>query len=230
MKLKEFVEIRENHDLERVIEFAWNVTIRCKKLGYPELMWQYDGLREKFISAFNHKDDKILILESDEGIEGVVCLFVELEDKYLQTMGGIYFKHDFKYTLDKLIEYLKKNFEGFEIYIGYTSRDKKILEVLDRKGKVFEKSEFFHLDEDKLISKDTNKTINIRLLNIDDFDSFSKVHDEMNPDMYWNSERIRNRFNEWRIFTYCDEGKILAYILSKVYDNFLVKYFVLLLV
>jgi len=58
----QFVEIREYKDLERAIEFAWNATQRCKRGGYPEEVWKYEGIKEYFTKAFNPKDDKVLVL------------------------------------------------------------------------------------------------------------------------------------------------------------------------
>jgi len=70
MKINKFIEIKKDDDLEKAIEFAWKVTKRDKKVGYPEKIWEYEGLREEFLKAYNHENDKILILESEKGIEG----------------------------------------------------------------------------------------------------------------------------------------------------------------
>ncbi|HEY8362796.1 MAG TPA: hypothetical protein VIK77_07920 [Tissierellaceae bacterium] len=95
--------------------------------------------------------------------------------------------------------------------------DKGILNALASKWKIIETSEFFRLEKDNLIVKDISERI--KMLTMDDFDAFSSIHDKMNPDMYWNSERIKNNFNRWRIFTYCKDEEILAYIMSLIYDN-----------
>lgn len=217
MKTNKFIEIRDNNDLDKAIEFAWNVTKREKKVGYPEKIWEYDCLREVFLKSFNHKDDKILLLKSEEGIEGVVCLFVDLEEKYLQTMGGIYYKDDFEHTIDRFIEYLREYYKHFEIIIGYTSMDKSILKVLERKGQVLDQSEFFKLHRNNLNPKENRE--DIKLLTMEHFESFAKIHDKMNPEMFWNSERLRKNFNKWRIFTFYKEEKIGGYVLSMIYDN-----------
>lgn len=215
MKANKFIEIKEKIDLEEAIEFAWDVTRRDEKAGYPEKTWEYEGLREEFIKAYNHKDDKMLLLRSGEDITGVVCLFVDKQDMYLQTIGGIYYKDDFEYVLNKFIEYLEKNFKNYEIIIGYTSKDKNILKVLEQKGEIFEKAEFFKLYKNNLKFKDIRE--DIRLLTTDDFEDFSDIHDKINSNMYWTSERLKEDLDNWRIFVYKESGKIKSYIMIRVY-------------
>ena len=217
MKDNKFIEIKEKSDLEEAIEFAWNVIRRDEKAGYPEKTWEYEGLREEFIKAYNHKDDKMLLLKSGEDINGVVCLFVDKEDMYLQTIGGIYYKDDFEYVLNKFIEYLEENFKSYEIIIGYTSKDKNILKVLEQKGEIFEKAEFFKLYKNNLKFKDIRE--DIRLLTTDDLKDFSDIHDKINPNIYWTSERLIKDLDNWRIFVYREMGKIKSYIMSQVYTD-----------
>ena len=217
MKVNKFIEIKEKIDLEEAIEFAWDITRRDGKAGYPEKTWEYDGLREEFIKAYNHQDDKMLLLRSGEDINGVVCLFIDKENKYLQTIGGIYYKDDFEYVLNKFIEYLEENFKSYDMIIGYTSKDKNILKVLEQKGEIFEKAEFFKLYKNNLKIKDIRE--DIRLLTTDDLEDFSDIHDKINPDMYWTSERLKKNLDNWRIFVYREMGKIKSYIMSQVYTD-----------
>lgn len=217
MKVNKFIEIKEKIDLEEAIEFAWDITRRDGKAGYPEKTWEYDGLREEFIKAYNHQDDKMLLLRSGEDINGVVCLFVDKENEYLQTIGGIYYKDDFEYVLNKFIEYLEENFKSYDMIIGYTSKDKNILKVLEQKGEIFEKAEFFKLYKNNLKIKDIRE--DIRLLTTDDLEDFSDIHDKINPDMYWTSERLKKNLDNWRIFVYREMGKIKSYIMSQVYTD-----------
>jgi hypothetical protein len=54
----------------------------------------------------------------------------------------------------------------------------------------------------------------VRLVTPESFDSFAVLHDRINPDMYWTSERIRADLTRWRIFR---RGE--AYLLLSFWSN-----------
>ena len=60
------------------------------------------------------------------------------------------------------------------------------------------------------------KKVIVTLLDKEDFPGFAQLHDQL-PDMYWNSRRIWDRFDDmWRIPVYKVQGKIVGYALMNI--------------
>jgi hypothetical protein len=52
-----------------------------------------------------------------------------------------------------------------------------------------------------------------------DFDVFSSLHDERNPEMYWTSERIKKDLTRWGIFVLYSGKQITGYILISMWNQ-----------
>jgi len=60
-----------------------------------------------------------------------------------------------------------------------------------------------------------SENFDIREINQDNFSAFAPIHDEKNPDMYWNSERIFKGLPVWDIFAIFSDGAISDYMLLR---------------
>ncbi|MCL2170402.1 MAG: hypothetical protein FWB74_10315 [Defluviitaleaceae bacterium] len=49
------------------------------------------------------------------------------------------------------------------------------------------------------------------VLDMADFADFARLHDAMNPEMYWTSRRVWDRWEDWRIFVIYENGEIVSY-------------------
>jgi len=68
-------------------------------------------------------------------------------------------------------------------------------------------------DDVTIIPKKDDVSFDIHLVNAEKFDNFAKFHDLTNPDMYWNSARVKETIDTWRIHTYSVQEKIVGYIM-----------------
>lgn len=207
-----FIKITNENELEDIIEFAWNITKRDIRVGYPSGVWEYNGLRKSIINAFNDSDD-ILVLKEDNKIIAFISLLIEEDNKYLQTIGGIYCIDDFDYTFNKLLEYKKENYPDFKLYIIYSSYNKEILNRLAKEGEILDKLNYYRLDNDKLKLREVDKSISY--IKDSEFKEFSVLHDKLNPDIYWNSDNLLKDIENWNILVYREDGNIVAYALYK---------------
>ncbi|MCL2854911.1 MAG: hypothetical protein FWE21_04760 [Defluviitaleaceae bacterium] len=51
-----------------------------------------------------------------------------------------------------------------------------------------------------------------------DFDEFAQLHDRLNPDMYWNSQRMVQDLSHWAVFVVLNGGKITAYTMLALWN------------
>jgi len=49
-----------------------------------------------------------------------------------------------------------------------------------------------------------------------DYESFAKLHDKTNPDMYWTSRRVLAKWDIWRIFVHKTNAKITGYAMIMI--------------
>jgi len=63
------------------------------------------------------------------------------------------------------------------------------------------------------ITYENNKA---KQLTKDDFITIANLHDTNNPDMYWTSQRICDKWDDWRIFAIWSEGNITGYAMMSI--------------
>lgn len=52
----------------------------------------------------------------------------------------------------------------------------------------------------------------------EDFNEFAVIHDQLNPEMYWSSERIGRDLSRWGIFILRSDNRIVGYILLSMWS------------
>lgn len=64
-------------------------------------------------------------------------------------------------------------------------------------------------------------------INKENYDCFARYHDRMNPNVYWNSQRLLSCLDEWSIFAIIDDNNIYGYIMTAQWNNDIAEIFVL---
>ncbi|MGL5749200.1 MAG: hypothetical protein ACRCXT_01640 [Paraclostridium sp.] len=80
-------EIEENL-LEEVVKFSWVIFSHKENSGFPKYR-SYEEMHKYFLRSGLHIDDKVLAYYEDGELIGVLNLFVDKDNKYLQALGGI---------------------------------------------------------------------------------------------------------------------------------------------
>lgn len=141
------------------------------------------------MKAIHHNEDKVLVCYEEGEIVGVLNLFVEAENKFLQGQGGIFAKGDFNYVAMQFIDYLRTNYANYEMHFGYPAENVDAINFLKGINAELVESTFtMELKKDNFVQNIVNS--DVIPLEKEYYKEFASFHDKYNSDMYWTSERI----------------------------------------
>ena len=109
-----------------------------------------------------------------------------------------------------------EEFGGYERFLCFHNTDPPA-DVLEEVGAV--------LVDDNLEMRLTPENFvpasvtNVHRLADEDFGAFANLHDKLNPDMYWNGERIAKDLTRWAIFAVQRCGGIVAYAMLALWNR-----------
>lgn len=116
--------------------------------------------------------------------------------------------------LIEFLEYINIKYPNIKVFMGFQSENKDACHSLMKNGfKSLEQSYNNVLHLENYVIRDYN--YNVEKLDIIDFNSFKKLHDNTDIDIYWNSERIFNEFDDWIIYVYKINDEIKGAIYCK---------------
>lgn len=202
-------------EYEKYKDFAYEIAMDPTKAGYPSYS---DGVKTKEMffereeKAFERDYEGILLFEYEGNVEGWINYYALEADNYLGT-SSFNINSYTEVALKEFIEYSEINYSGYDLFLGYSRKNKQAVNYLETHGfECIEESinNTFILDDYKIIEKDTNV---IRVTK-DNYDCFRAIHDQIEGDMYWNSDRIYNDFDNWIVFVKLNNGESVgcAYI------------------
>ena len=76
------IEINETK-FDEVVQYCWEIAIDKTRYGFPRFE-TYEHLCNRFLRTLQHQDDKILAYYEGSTLLGVLNLYVEEKEKYLQ--------------------------------------------------------------------------------------------------------------------------------------------------
>lgn len=199
--------------LEEVVRFSWEIFSDSRNSGFPKYR-TCEEMRKYFLRAVRHEDDKVVAYYDGEELIGVLNLFVDEENEYLQAQGGVLAKRSFDIVCDEFIRYLESNYSGYKMYFGYPVENEKAINYLkDIKAKPVDASITMNLKKVDFVRADVFDEV--VLLTDKYYKEYGVFHDKHNPNMYWNSERIFEKIDIWKIYVIMKEGKIVGSIFIK---------------
>lgn len=202
-------KIATHAEIEELAEFSWEIQSNIETASYPmdrykskqdmmDIMHKYLDINPQY------PDDTVLVLREGGKTAAVVILEVEREACYLQTCG-IYTPGNDCHVYSELTSWCCRHFKRFRLYIGLPMENCNGCKAAkEAGGKQVENSEFLRLDRCNFTP--IQSKLDIRLLSYDDFDELAVFLNDMDIDIppdeiYWNAERIREKFDIWRIYT-----------------------------
>ncbi len=199
------IRILNENEILSATDFAWELCKNPETNSYP-LRESKAALEARFLKSKQYADDRFLGCFTDGLLTGVIYIFAEKAEKYLQT-SGIYISEGYEELMDELISFLKKDYSGFDIMFGYPKENTTALEYFDSHNyERIEASTDMRLQCEDFVCG--TLVMEVEKLTIEDFDSYASFHDTFSGDMYWNSTRIKACFEEWSIYIYKQCGKI----------------------
>lgn len=206
------IEINETK-FDEVVQYCWEIAIDKTRYGFPRFE-TYEHLCNRFLRTLQHQDDKILAYYEGSTLLGVLNLYVEEKEKYLQGIGGIFTTAQIDTVAGLFIEYIQSTYQGYELYFGFPKEHGEA-------NQYFKRIKATPMDASltmKLVPQDFScDPIFDEVIKLDEehLMEYAAFHDLHNPNMYWNGKRIRENFNLWHIFYIKRDNCIVGSIFIK---------------
>lgn len=210
----------QEQDFEQYVDFAYQLALDSTKSGYPTYI---DGIKTKddFVArarkAFSANgeenfaaSEEILLYEQEGEVQGWIHYFYLPEDHYLDTCAFC-IASGMGEALTEFIAFAREHFPGSELYLGFPKENTEAVDTL--KSLNFDCIEESYNDaidfEDYLLQPED---VGIIFINRENYEFFSSLHGQNDSDMYWNSARILDTIDRWRIYVCLKNTKIAGAI------------------
>lgn len=194
-------------EAEKYIDFAYELALDPTRSGYPTYT---DGIKTKedFVEVCRRRltrRDRQVLLYLEEGVVSGWIQYVFLEEEaYLQTeifniAGNI------AQALSEFTDYCEENYHGYTLYLGFPAENRSAVSFLAGSGwKCIERNYNDVLFFDRYEVQPESAEI-VRVTR-DNFCEFRKLHEPIEGEMYWNSDRLYEDLDNWGIYLYRRDG------------------------
>ncbi len=194
-------------EFETYLDFAYALATDPAHTGYPIYC---DGIKtkadftERRLKAFERDDEEMLLFLRDGEIRGLIHYTIIPEDRYLQTIG-FHIAEATEEALSDFLAYAGERCPGFDAFFGFPAENRAAVSYLSGRG--------FECIED-----DWNNTAypqklppipapdGLIRIGRENYGLFRALHDQIEGDMYWNSDRILADLDRWVVFVKAPAG------------------------
>lgn len=198
----------QQQDFDQYVDYAYQLSLDTTKSGYPTYA---DGIKTKddFVArarkSFSTDNEEILLYEQDGKAAGWIHYYYLPEDHYLDTCAFCV-SFGMKKALAEFIAFAQEHFPGSELYLGFPRENAEAVAVLESLN--FDCIEESYNDaiafKDYVLQPEDAGILPITRKN---YELFSALHCQNDCDMYWNSTRILDAIDHWRIYVCLRNGK-----------------------
>ncbi|MTH07956.1 hypothetical protein GMA43_12045 [Turicibacter sanguinis] len=201
------IEIKEDL-LTEVARFAWEFERQQETCSFPKYK-DFGDLYERFSKSLNDNEDKVLAYIEDQELIGVLTLQVKSQDLYLQSLGGIFAKRDFNRVASKFIDYLRDHYLNFELFFGYPIENQVAISYLESiQAELLDACVTMKLQKEDFMSITPHHEV--IPLPKERYAEYAIFHDTHHPNLYWNSKRIFEHLDLWKIYVGVDQDSIVG--------------------
>ena len=211
------MEIRPlaRNDLARVRPLLDLVIKDCEHFSYPRFNKISDIYRELEYSI-EFMATESLVVEEKGNLEGLVTYFWDDDEKYVQITLLVIKNKDIN-IFNQITSNIKEKLKGFEINLSLAeSAWINDVDSFRERALVAENS---HVLEKRNISEKNDQSIDIKILQKEDFQSYRDFYDSFAKDMYYSSNNLYRDFDKFRIFVKRDDEDIKASLIVKIYGK-----------
>lgn len=205
------------NELEKVAKYTYKLNsvpeYKCK--AFPT---DYAGIVNQFSNILNHPDDELLICTDGNNLNGVLALCVEPEEKYLEAVGGVFAHKDYQSVAREFYEYLKRNYGGYQFDAAYPEENKHAIDFMKSIGAKVLAFEY-ELRLHKNNFKEQLQAAYITEIDEKHYNSFTKIHNRLNPDVYWTGERLLNTLNKFDIFIAAENNEVAGAVVTSHFSK-----------
>lgn len=209
-----------NIDETRVVEVAQyaNRLNQVKEHSCKACSAEYKNMLYSFRKMIKHPEDEVLICTEENKILGVLALFVEAENKYLEAVGGVYAEENYQEVAMEFYGYMKEKYAGFHFDAVYPIENKEAMKFMQSIGASssgidlemkLKKDNFHHLELSKQALPLSKKY----------YEEFCRFHNNNSPNVQWTGDRLLKALDRFNIYIALDNDELVGTIVSSAYEK-----------
>lgn len=172
----------------------------------------------KFSELIEGEHDQVLVsYKTENEIDGVLGIFVEPLELYIQALSGVYAKDDYSYITRKFISYLENHYKGMKMIFAFPIENIDGIKTMDEHG--FTQIEDAVIYEYESGALELDDHINIYDTFELDIDELVKFYITYQGEIYWTIDKIMEQEEDWVLKHYVVDEKILGSIFIRLYDD-----------
>lgn len=204
--------------LDEVSEFVFKLNKIKKNQCRPfKVDYVLSAIKEKFAELIDHADDKLLVNIVNDELVGVLPLYADLDEKFLQGMPGIYAINNYQKVGNEFILYLQTKYNGFHILFAFPKENKDGIALMDNNefvleelASIYELSDFVDRINKEIIIMNNSEVSSEKVL---------AFYNEYQGDIYWTIDKIMENGSNWVLKHFVEHNTIKASIFVKIYDD-----------
>lgn len=194
-------------EFNHYVDFAYELALDLTKSGYPTYC---DGVKtktmfvERSLKAFDRETEQMLLFELEGEVQGLIHCYWIPDDHYLDTCLFL-INRETEQAISEFLVYAEESFPEYDLFLGFPSENHSAMSFLAGQGFECIENDYNNtafLDDLEAIPEN-NSIIKIRK---GSYNSFQRLHSQIEGDMYWNSERIYDDLDNWTIFVKEKDG------------------------
>lgn len=209
------LEKLKKEEFDKYINYTYNLSQNMKTASYPIYT---DGIKDKndFIKtayrSFELEFDEILLYKENNEVKGWIHYYYDLDDDSIFTVTFLCDRL-YNFMIKKFISFIKCKYPSAKIGLGFPSQNEQACKELINNGFELVETSVNNVLHTDVYQEKTHSNCVVKL-DKKDFNLFRSLHDNIDIDIYWNSDRIYNNFENWRIYIYKEKDKVLGAIYS----------------
>ena len=195
-------------DFDAYADFAYALARDLTSSGYPTYC---DGIKTKAMflerlgKAFERNNEALLLFEYEGAVQGLIQYYWLPEDRYLAA-NAFNIRRGTEQALAEFLALAGEQFKGYELYLGFPAENTRAIRFLSEHGFACIEDNYNNtafLDRLGLLPEG----IGLIRIGRENYDLFRVLHDPIDGDMYWNSERILADLDRWIVLVREQNGR-----------------------
>lgn len=188
-------------EFDSYIDFAYELATDPERSAYPTYC---DGVKtkemftERLGKAFARETEELLLFEYEGNVEGLIHYYWIPEDRYIATCGFNIRKATGQ-ALSEFLALVNERFKGYDLFLGFPADNRPAVDFFEKQGFACIEDDYNNTAFPERMHDLPDRDHLIRITR-DNYEKFKILHDQIEGDMYWNSERILADLDEWVIF------------------------------
>lgn len=165
----------------------------------PHYMYDIENL----YSAIKKENQKIYAVVNNNNIEGLFVWLILPDEKYIEMIIGL---SRVKEAIEEMISFIEKEHLGYKLDFVINPKNEVFKSVLNKRNASFDS------EQQKMIwCKDViiKNLPYVELLTSKNEPQYKNIHNE---DVYWNSERILNAKDKFRVYVAIKNEEVIGYL------------------